>query len=121
MMLVVASTFTAPKHLPCARAKPGRVAESRFAPAVLENELVPLVRQVLQITDQLPALFQSVSEHPALPPLPAVVLAVQSEKSANSIGSRVPDYSRGWREQLTIEALVCSSPSLSRSLFLSLV
>lgn len=38
-----------------------RVAESRFAPAVLENEVVPLVRQVLQITDQLPALFQSVS------------------------------------------------------------
>lgn len=37
------------------------MAESRFAPAVLENEVVPLVRQVLQITDQLPALFQSVS------------------------------------------------------------
>ncbi|CAN0287456.1 unnamed protein product, partial [Scytosiphon promiscuus] len=38
------------------------VAESQFAPAVLENELVPLVRQVLQITDQLPALFQSIAD-----------------------------------------------------------
>lgn len=38
------------------------MAESRFAPAVLENEVVPLVRQVLQITDQLPGLFQSVSQ-----------------------------------------------------------
>lgn len=93
MMLVVASTFTAPKYLPCARAKPGRVAESRFAPAVLENEVVPLVRQVLQITDQLPALFQSVSEHPPLPPS-ACRGAVPSEKSANSIGSRVI-YPRG--------------------------
>ncbi|CAM9182146.1 unnamed protein product, partial [Ectocarpus sp. 12 AP-2014] len=38
------------------------VAESRFAPAVLENEVVPLVRQVLQITDQLPALLQSIAD-----------------------------------------------------------
>ena len=45
---------------PVAVETPRRVVESPFAPALLENEVVPLVRQVLQIVDQLPALFQQV-------------------------------------------------------------
>ncbi|CAM9741006.1 unnamed protein product [Discosporangium mesarthrocarpum] len=38
------------------------VAESRFAPAVLEKEVIPLVRQILQVTDQLPGLFNQIAD-----------------------------------------------------------
>ncbi|CAM9128144.1 unnamed protein product [Phaeothamnion confervicola] len=38
------------------------VARSELAPAVLEGELLPLVRQILQVVDQIPPLLRAVAE-----------------------------------------------------------